>query len=81
MPLGWIHNLPREEAEKLTNKLGVSVQDTLDELRRKVKGKWRAVETYLPPQIADKFGESMDVAGVSNVTIQNADVHAQTSYS
>jgi hypothetical protein len=47
MPLGWIHNLPREEAEKLANELGLSAQGTLDELRRKVKDKWRAVETYL----------------------------------
>jgi hypothetical protein len=53
MPLGWFHNLLREEAEKLVNELGVSTQGTLDELRRKVKDKWRAVETYLPPQIAD----------------------------
>jgi hypothetical protein len=81
MPLGWIHNLPREEAEKLANELGVSAQRTLDELRRKVKDKGRAVEIYLPPQIADKFGAGMDVAGVSNVKIQNADVHAQISYS
>jgi hypothetical protein len=81
MPLGWIHNLPREEAEKLANELGVSTQGTLDELRQKVKDKWRAVETYLPPQIADKFGVGMDMAGVSNVKIQNSDIHAQISYS
>jgi hypothetical protein len=81
MPLGWIHNLPREEAEKLANELGVSGQGTLDDLRRKVKDKWRAVETYLPTQIADKFGAGVDVAGVSNAKIQNADIHAQISYS
>jgi hypothetical protein len=80
MPLGWIHNLPREEAEKLANELGVSTQGTLDELWRKMKDKWRALETCLPPQIADKFGVGMDVAGVSNVKTQNADVHAQISY-
>jgi hypothetical protein len=81
MPIGWIHNLPREEAAKLANELGVSVQSTLDELRRKVKDKWRAAETYLPPQVADKFGAGMDIAGVSNIKIQNADVHTQISYS
>jgi hypothetical protein len=80
MPLGWIHNLPREEAEKLANEFCMSTQGTLDELRRKLKDKWRAVESYLPTQISYKFGVGMDVAGVSNVTIENADVHAQISY-
>jgi hypothetical protein len=32
MPLAWIHNLPKEEAEKLATELGVPVQGTLDEL-------------------------------------------------
>jgi hypothetical protein len=44
MPLAWIHNLPREEAEKLAMELGVPVQGTLDEFRKRLKesGKrWR----------------------------------------
>jgi hypothetical protein len=54
MPLGWIHNLPREEAEKLAVELGVSVHGTLDDLRKKLKEKWKALEQYLPPQSTDK---------------------------
>jgi hypothetical protein len=49
MPLAWIYNLPREDAEKLAIAFGVSVQGTLDELRKKLK-KLRAVEKYLLPQ-------------------------------
>ena len=55
MPLAWIHNLPREEAEKLASELGVSVQGTLDELRKRLQEKWRALEVCLPPQITDKL--------------------------
>jgi predicted transcriptional regulator len=54
MPLAWIHNLPKEEAEKLAMELGVPVQGTMDELRKRLKDKWRIVETYLPPQSKDK---------------------------
>jgi hypothetical protein len=65
--IAWIHNLPREEAEKLATEMGVSVQGTLDELRKRLKEKWGALENYLPPQSTDKSEVGMDVAGVSDV--------------
>ncbi|PNF25747.1 hypothetical protein B7P43_G12985 [Cryptotermes secundus] len=80
MPLAWIHNLPREEAEKLASELCVSVQGTLDELRKRLKEKWRALEVCLPPQITDKFAASTDVAGPSAIKSQAGEVHAQSSY-
>jgi hypothetical protein len=49
MLLAWIYNLPREEAEKLEMELCVPVQGTLDDLRKRLKEKWKALETYLPP--------------------------------
>jgi hypothetical protein len=65
MPLAWIHNLPKEEAEKLATELGVPVQGTLDEFRKRLKEKWKAVETYLPPQREDKSEVAMHTAGIS----------------
>ncbi|PNF19609.1 hypothetical protein B7P43_G16647 [Cryptotermes secundus] len=70
MALAWIHNLPRERAEKLASELGVSVQGTLDELQKRLKEKWRALEVCLPPQITDKFAASTDVAGPSAIKSQ-----------
>jgi hypothetical protein len=80
MPLAWIYNLPREEAEKFASELGVSVQGTLDELRKRLKEKWRALEVCLPPQIADKFAASTDIAGTRMSKIRAGDVYAQVSY-
>jgi hypothetical protein len=79
MPLAWIHNLPREEAEKMAVELGVSIQGTLDELRKRLKEKWRAVEHFLPPQSTDVSEASMDAAGCSGV--QSSDVHAHVTSS
>jgi hypothetical protein len=75
MPLAWIHNLPKEEVEKLATELGVSVQGTLDELRKRLKEKWKAVATYLPPQVEDKSEVAMHTAGVSDTKVQGGDVH------
>ena len=62
----------REEAEKLPVELGVSVQGSVDELRKKLNDKWRALEAYLPPHVTDKLAPSMDVAGTSCVKILGA---------
>jgi hypothetical protein len=47
MPMVWIHNLPKEEAEKLRMELSVPVQGTLDEFRKKLKKMLKALETYI----------------------------------
>ena len=80
MLLTWIHHLPREEAEKLAVELGVSAQGSLDELRKKLKDKWRALEAYLPPHVTDKLVQSLDVAGSSTVEVQGGDSHSLSSY-
>jgi hypothetical protein len=43
MPMDWIHNISKEEAEKLAMELSVPVQGTLDELRKKLKEKYKAL--------------------------------------
>jgi hypothetical protein len=81
MPMGWIHNLSREEAEKLAMELSVPVQGTLDELRKRLKEKWKVLETYLPPQSTDKSEVAMHTAGVSDTKVQCSNVHDHASYS
>jgi hypothetical protein len=81
MPLTWIHNLPKGEAEKLAVELGVPVDGTLDDLRKRLKEKWRLMENYLPPQFTAKSEVGMNTAGSSVNTVQNSDVHGHVSYS
>jgi hypothetical protein len=80
MPLAWIHILPKEEAEKLAMDFSVPVQGTLDELRKRLKDKWKALETYLPAKSADKSQVAMHTAGVSDTKVQGGDVHDHVSY-
>jgi hypothetical protein len=54
MPLAWIHDLSKQQAEEVASQLGLSTDGTLDDLRRRVKEKWTAIEAYLPSQSADK---------------------------
>jgi hypothetical protein len=79
MPLASTHILPREEAEKLAMELGVPVQGILDEFRKRLKEKWKALETYLPPQNTDKSKVAMHTAGVSDIKGQCGDVHDHVS--
>jgi hypothetical protein len=54
MPLAWIHDLPKQQLEGLASQLGLSTDGTLDDLRKRVKEKWTAVELYLPSQSTAK---------------------------
>jgi hypothetical protein len=69
--------LPREEAEKLAVEFGVPVDGTLDDLRKRLKEKWRAVE-HLPPQGVGASEEGMGVAGSSAGSAGG--VHTQVNY-
>lgn len=81
MPIGWIHNLPREEAEKLAVELGVSVQGMLDDLRKRLKEKWKVLEQYLPPPSTDKSEVVMHAAGASNSSSRDSEGHDHVTYS
>jgi hypothetical protein len=80
MPLGWIHNLPREEAEKLAVELGVSVQGTLYDLHKKLKEKWKVLEQYQPPQSTDKSEVVMHAAGLSDGSKRSDELHDHVTY-
>ena len=54
MPLAWIYDLSEQQAEEVASQLGLSTDGTLDDLRRRVKEKWTAIEAYLPSQSTDK---------------------------
>jgi hypothetical protein len=54
MPLAWIYYLSKQQVEELASQLGLSTNGTLDNLRKRVKKKWTAIEPYLPSQSAVK---------------------------
>jgi hypothetical protein len=80
MPLAWIHSLPRQQAEQLATELGVSVDGTLDELRRKLKEKWSLLEAHLPSQLTAKSQLAMDAAASAGNITQDVDIPGQVSY-
>jgi hypothetical protein len=43
MPLAWIHDLSKQQVEKLASLMGTSTNGTLDDLRKRVKEKWIAI--------------------------------------
>ncbi|PNF33358.1 hypothetical protein B7P43_G05688 [Cryptotermes secundus] len=79
MPLKWIHDLSREEAERLAVELSVPVQGTLDKLHKRVKEKWKVLETYLPPQRADKSDVAMHTGESSDSRLSSVQGHVTYS--
>jgi hypothetical protein len=47
IPLAWIHDLFKKQAEEVASQLGLSTDGKLDDLRKRVKEKWTAIEDYL----------------------------------
>jgi hypothetical protein len=54
MPLAWIHDLSKQQAEELARQMGLSVDGTLDDLRKRLKQKWTALQPYWPSPSAVK---------------------------
>jgi hypothetical protein len=48
MPLAWLHDMPKPQLEELASQLGHKADGTLDDLRRRVKERWTAIEAFLP---------------------------------
>jgi hypothetical protein len=55
MPLAWIHDLSKQQAEELASQLGLAIDGTLDDLRKRLKQKWTAIQPYLPAPSAVKL--------------------------
>jgi hypothetical protein len=55
MPQAWIHQLSKQEVEELSSLMGLATTRMLDEMRKRVKDKWTAIEAYLPSQSADGY--------------------------
>jgi hypothetical protein len=74
MPLAWIHDLSKQQLEELAGQLGLPIDGTLADLRKRVKQKWTINQPYLPYPTAAKSSL------VSEPTPLNADslVHAST---
>jgi hypothetical protein len=54
MPVTWIHDLSKQHEEELASQLGLTIDGTLDELRKRVKERWTDMEPYLHSQSAAK---------------------------
>jgi hypothetical protein len=54
MPLAWVHDLPKQQAEELASQLGLPTDGTLDDLRKRIKEKWTTIEAFLPSQSTAK---------------------------
>jgi hypothetical protein len=44
MPLAWIHDLSKQQLEELAGQFGLSIDGTLDDLRKRVKQKWTVIQ-------------------------------------
>lgn len=54
MPLAWIYQLSKQRLEELAGQMGLPTDGALDDLRKRVRDKWTALQPYLPPPGADK---------------------------
>jgi hypothetical protein len=54
MPLAWIHDLSKQQVEELARQMSLSIDGTLDDLRKRLKQKWTAIQPYLPTPSAVK---------------------------
>jgi hypothetical protein len=59
MPLAWIHELSKQQLESLAGQLNLSTEETVDDLRKRVKDKWTTIEPYLPPHTSAKSLQTM----------------------
>lgn len=48
MPLAWLHAMSKQQLEELASQLGLETGGALDDLRKRVKEKWTAIEPFLP---------------------------------
>ncbi|PNF13666.1 hypothetical protein B7P43_G16771 [Cryptotermes secundus] len=80
MPSAWIHSLSKQESERLAIELGVSVDGTLDDLRKRLKEKWSSLEPHLPSQLTAKSELAMGAAASGGDGTMNAGIPVQVSY-
>jgi hypothetical protein len=79
MPLSWIHDLPTQQVEELAGQLGLPTDGTLDDLRKRVKEKWSAIEPYLPSQSTAKSVFTTMSASQSRDLVMNWGIHGKRS--
>jgi hypothetical protein len=59
MPHAWIHQLSKQQLEGLASQMGLPTSGTVDDLRKRVKEKWIAIEACLPSPSTDKSSSSV----------------------
>jgi hypothetical protein len=48
MLIAWLHDMPKPQLKELASQLGLKADRTLDDVRRRVKERWTAIEPFLP---------------------------------
>jgi hypothetical protein len=48
MPRSWIYDLPKQGLEELAAHLGLPTDRALDDIHKRVKDRWSAIEPFLP---------------------------------
>jgi hypothetical protein len=59
MPLAWIYELSKQQLEELAGQLGLPTDGALDDLRKRVRDKWKNIQPHLPPPGAAKSLQTM----------------------
>jgi hypothetical protein len=80
MPLAWIHSLSKQQAEQLSTELGVSVEGTLDDLRKRLREKLSSLEQHLPSQLQAKSEPATDAGTSVGSGVQSVGVPGRLSY-
>jgi hypothetical protein len=69
MPVTWIHDLSKQQVEGLAGQLGLPIDGTLDELRKRVKEKWAFIHPYLSSPTAAKSTMASGALPLSQSTV------------
>jgi hypothetical protein len=80
MPLAWIHSLSRKQAEQLATELGISVEGTLDDVRKRLREKWSSLQQHLPSQMQAKSEPATDAETSVGSGVQGVSIPGQLSY-
>jgi hypothetical protein len=75
LSVAWIHFLSKQQLEELAGQLGLSIDGTVDELRKRVKEKWALIQPYLCSPTAAKSTLASEQKSADTDTSIHANTH------